>query len=365
MLSATLIVSNEEQHLPGCLASLRGIADEIVVVDTGSSDASRELALAGGARVYDYPWHDDFAAARNFALERASGDWILYIDADERLRSCDRAALEVDLADDRLCAATVQFYPQTGFTAYRELRLFRRCAAIRFEGAFHETIVPSVDRIAAAGRGYMGASRLSIDHLGYDQVSVRKQERDLALLCEQLKKEPDRSYLWWHLGSIHRERGRFADAEAAWLSGVAAARRTASCAAERVLCFVELARRRLGAGRVDEVMELICEVRTFCAGNFQVDWLEARALAATRQYERAFEIFKRLGRVDADTLVGDFAYDKEIFGAGALAEIALCLFRRGRYAESGAWYRRAEALDPTNMALRIKRQLAVARAGTA
>ena len=92
-LSAALIVRDEENHLGACLQSIAKLVDEIVIADTGSRDRTREIAFAHGARVLDYQWHDDFAAARNYAIDQASGDWILYIDADERARSYDRQIL--------------------------------------------------------------------------------------------------------------------------------------------------------------------------------------------------------------------------------------------------------------------------------
>src|SRR5262249_13499779 len=163
---------------------------EIIVADTGSRDRSREIAAACGARVLDYAWHDDFAAARNHAIDRAGGDWILYIDADERARAYDRRRLADELADPVLCACTARVYPRTGSTAYPEHRLFRRDPQIRFRSAIHETIMPDLDRIVAAGRGRIGSSRLTIDHLGYDTDQSRKAERNLPLLRKQLRVDP-------------------------------------------------------------------------------------------------------------------------------------------------------------------------------
>ena len=84
-IGAAMIVRNEERFLDDCLASIAGQVDEIVLVDTGSTDLTLEIAGRYGARIIEYPWSDDFSAARNHALDHASSDWILYIDADERL----------------------------------------------------------------------------------------------------------------------------------------------------------------------------------------------------------------------------------------------------------------------------------------
>ena len=85
LVSATLIVRNEERFLDGCLDSLQGFADEIILVDTGSTDATHAIAENRGIAVHSFPWSDDFSAARNHALGLAQGQWIFYIDADERL----------------------------------------------------------------------------------------------------------------------------------------------------------------------------------------------------------------------------------------------------------------------------------------
>ncbi len=98
VLTASMIVRNEETVLEGCLASIQSLVDEVVIVDTGSTDRSKSIAQAFGARVFDFEWCDDFAAARNEALRWASGEWILYIDADERMGPVDRRQVDVLLA---------------------------------------------------------------------------------------------------------------------------------------------------------------------------------------------------------------------------------------------------------------------------
>ena len=82
-VSLTMIVRDEEQTLPLCLESVRGLFDEIIVVDTGSKDRTKEIALGFGARVIDFAWIDDFAAARNVSLANATGDYVLWLDADD------------------------------------------------------------------------------------------------------------------------------------------------------------------------------------------------------------------------------------------------------------------------------------------
>jgi glycosyltransferase involved in cell wall biosynthesis len=139
-----MIVRNEERFLAGCLNSIRYIVDEIVMVDTGSTDQTKAIARKFNARVFDFPWKDDFSRARNEALKYCSGEWILYIDADERLRHEEREEVRDLLSDSNKVAFTVKFHPITGYTAYREFRLFRNDPRIRFKGVIHETIVHSI-----------------------------------------------------------------------------------------------------------------------------------------------------------------------------------------------------------------------------
>ena len=97
-VSLTMIVKNEQENLPRCLASVEGIFDEIIVVDTGSTDRTREIALEFGAKVFDFAWIDDFAAARNECFSHATGDYVFWLDADDVVEPAERVKLVALLA---------------------------------------------------------------------------------------------------------------------------------------------------------------------------------------------------------------------------------------------------------------------------
>src|ERR1700733_750270 len=97
-ISLCMIVRDEEAMLGDCLASVRGVVDDVVVVDTGSRDATKRIAVEGGARVFDFVGCDDFAAARNESPRHARGQWVLVLDADERLAPGSAAVLRATLA---------------------------------------------------------------------------------------------------------------------------------------------------------------------------------------------------------------------------------------------------------------------------
>jgi hypothetical protein len=122
-------------------------------------------------------------------------------------------------------AATVRFRPRTGYTAYRDCPLYRRDPRSRFEGVVYESMLPAVRRLIAAEEGaVMLDSSLTIDHVGYDAPRTHKSERYLRLLARATESDPERIYLWWHPGSIHRDLGRIDKAEACWRRGLALAR---------------------------------------------------------------------------------------------------------------------------------------------
>lgn len=146
-ISLCMIVRNEEQTLSRCLESLAGIPDEVVVVDTGSTDDTRAVAARMGARVVSFPWINNFAAARNFAFDQGSMDYLMWLDADDVLLAEDRAkllALKAQLNPD-IDAVSMRYH--TAFdaagnpiTTGRRLRIVRRNRGFRWFGVVHEDL---------------------------------------------------------------------------------------------------------------------------------------------------------------------------------------------------------------------------------
>ena len=141
-ITAALIARDEERVIDDCLASVQGHVDEIIVVDTGSRDATPDIVRRRGGRLLHRAWDDDFAAPRNMALDAATGDWILYIDADERLIVPASLSLRDELTPRDLAGMLVNFRPKLNYTEYLEIRLFRNDPRIRFSGVIHERIMP-------------------------------------------------------------------------------------------------------------------------------------------------------------------------------------------------------------------------------
>lgn len=153
-ISLCMIVKNEEDVIARCLDCVEGIADEIVIVDTGSTDQTKEIAARYTSRVYDFEWVDDFAAARNFAFSKAEKEYILWLDADDVLLQDDRQRfLELKRTMDRSIDMVLMKYDvafdeggRPTFSYYRE-RLVKRSRGYRWVGRIHEVIEPSGTRI--------------------------------------------------------------------------------------------------------------------------------------------------------------------------------------------------------------------------
>jgi tetratricopeptide (TPR) repeat protein len=356
LLSASLIVKNEERFLEGCLASIRDLADEIVVADTGSTDRSMDIARSFGATVFEYPWTGDFAAARNAALDRCRGRWILYIDADERVRPCPPAELRAWLTRARTVAYRVLFHVRPGYSPYREMRLFRNHPLIRFEGEIHENIWHGIRRHQAAEGSEVADCDLSFDHFGYEGDQSPKAPRNLPLLLAALERHPGKSFHWWHLAQTYELLGEHDRARAALEEGVDRVRAKAQLGAVDGLPFAALIQVRLGRG--EDPRPLVDEALRLFPGNLQFHWFHARLLMNEERFAEAIPIFEWLlerGRKrDYDHVA---AYDVRLFGVLSYDSLATCCYRLGRDADAARYYALAAGAQPENLEYRVKQRL--------
>ena len=195
-LSVCLIVKNEERFIGQCLASVREVASQIVVVDTGSTDQTVAIARQFGAEIHTFAWADDFGAARNVALQQATGDWVLSLDADEELPVESHALLRRMLADEAVMGwrlPLVDIGRESEGQSYVP-RLFRNAPGLCWVGRVHEQVFYSVEvRRKEWGLGNrLGDAGLR--HHGYTPEVMRergKVERNLRLLERAIDEIPD------------------------------------------------------------------------------------------------------------------------------------------------------------------------------
>ena len=330
MITLCVIARNEEANLPGCLDSVRSVADRIVVVETGSDDRTVEIAEAMGATVVHYPWNDDFSAARNAALPHVSKDensYILVLDADERLAPGSGKALKHEAARGRLDlglltlhnAATPDARAQevlSGRARHGEPillpRFVRYTEDLRWEGIIHENVEAWLLR-GARKHGRIDASILHYGGIPEQRKAMGKDDRNLRLLRKHCEAHPEDGLMRARLAGELEDAGRTEEAlqfaQEAWdihhADGCSVQMDRDRIMAATVLVFLltkvgqrrEAARVLEQAGAVDTrhpnfdfLRALLCELRYLEDPSHEEPLLEAeRALEAC--IERDGEVF--------------------------------------------------------------------------
>ena len=201
-ISACFIVKDEEKFIWQSLESIKPIADQVIVVDTGSSDNTTKIAHEWGAEVHHFKWVEDFSAARNCSLEFAVKDWILVLDADEEANPESFDALRSFVRQKKILGGTIKIR-DAGLDSQiaRVPRLFRNAPAAHFKGRIHEQVFPSLEKFAFEQSMKIGACDFEVIHHGYDssvKVEKNKVQRNLALLEAEIKMKPDDPVLMTH-----------------------------------------------------------------------------------------------------------------------------------------------------------------------
>jgi tetratricopeptide (TPR) repeat protein len=270
-LSLCMIVKNEERNLVRCLSSVKSAVDEMIVVDTGSTDRTKELAAAFGAKVFDFDWDEDFSSARNFSLSKATGDWILVIDADETVSSRDHETIRDFIKKSP--AGTGGYYlttrnyvvetntagwvandgsyrgeeAGTGWYASRKVRLFRSDPRIRFSGDVHELVEAAMQNAGMK----LADCGVPVHHTGkLDRASVlEKGERYYLLGLKKIEESGGTPRAILELAIQAGELGRYDDAIALWRRCLNGSPGQDECRA-----YVNLINACLNADRFDEAL---------------------------------------------------------------------------------------------------------------
>jgi glycosyltransferase involved in cell wall biosynthesis/predicted Zn-dependent protease len=358
-LTVCLITKNEEQFLGQCLQSVRELADQIVVMDTGSTDWTTTIAARFGAEVYSCEWQDDFSAARNAALEHARGDWILFLDADEELLPESRNALLKEIRDPSAIAYRLPIVDKGREDEGRSFvpRLFRNAPGLFYVGRVHEQIFSSLEvrRRQWGLENKLGTATLR--HHGYTTEIVRdrqKIERNLRLLQRAIEELPGEPNLLMNLGL---ELARSGQAEAAlaryWeaFDAMAALPRDQVVPELREALLTQLSTRLIAAKRFEDVVQLLRSPLARAGGlTASLHFALGLALLELKQFAPAAEQMREcLAKRRRPALT---PINKEILGAGPQHCLALCLSALQRPAEAEQAFRAALQDDPRSRAAR-------------
>ena len=203
-LSVCMIVKNEETYIKECLESIKNVSDQIVILDTGSTDKTLEIAKLYNAEIHFFEWVNDFSAARNASVGYAKGDWILWLDADERLTPDSQTKLLPELiSTDKPLIYKVRIENETNDAASARTstahRLFNNNRGIRFKNRIHEQLYTD----GRHGPAEIRKSAICLKHLGYALEGEKKQVKDarnLKLLYQMVAENPNDAYAHYTLG---------------------------------------------------------------------------------------------------------------------------------------------------------------------
>jgi len=224
LLSVCMIVKNEEEALPKCLDSVKGLGDELIIVDTGSTDKTVEIAKSYGASVYHFEWIDDFSAARNVSLKHAAGDWILWLDADDILPADQHALVKKLMEPARRGGAQSRHVPARDHAFYfklenvggdtstcYQLRMFPNVDGVMFEMPVHEQVTPSLMRLGITKHLF---ADVKVVHTGYtsEEVIAQKKQKYLKILESWVEEHPEDYLSRAHIALTYHTSGRADDA---------------------------------------------------------------------------------------------------------------------------------------------------------
>ncbi|GFZ33525.1 glycosyl transferase [Clostridium zeae] len=212
-VSLCMIVKNEEKYLPRCLNSVKDIVDEMIIVDTGSTDRTVEIAKEFGSNVYFFQWNNNFSEARNESLRHATKDWILIIDADEEIYKEDQELFKI-LLNSKLDEDAIYNFQGVSYsgnsinennrTINLNPRLFKNNKGIHYEGAIHNQLIYNEKNYNVI------CEDVKIHHYGYLNeriISTGKRNRNLTILKDQFEKNPNDKFICFNLANEYAALG--------------------------------------------------------------------------------------------------------------------------------------------------------------
>jgi len=315
LVSACLIVKDEEENLPGCLASLAELADEVVIYDTGSTDRTVEIARLAGATVIEGYWDDDFSRARNVALAECRGDWIAWLDADETLLCDDieglRAGLEWTAPEIDAYSVPIENITGSGVGSmfvHSACRIFRR-ARCEWAGRLHEQVAGRTSHRPVDTSPLLMAR---IHHTGYTTHAMNsrgKAERNLRVAEAEVAHADgwDKGFSLTSLGRSYMTAGQADAALATCRQGAAETDNPIT----RRLALRTIVDALVALDRPEEALEALDELRAASDGQVLVNLLESNIRRHMGEHERALEL---LAVVDVAKFDDDgFEYDAAMF----------------------------------------------------
>ena len=340
LLSACILTKDEPHDLRRALASLGGVADEIVIIaNHDSSQETEAVAREFDAKLVPHHWQRDFAAARNVGLEAARGDWVYWIDTDEELLTADRTLFEKILSDDKVLGYYVRIQDvladsPASMSERHHRSLYRRRNDIRYIGRVHEHFEPSLEERAERSGMQVKLSPVKVRHRGYvAERTPRRLRRNVELMELELGDRPGQLYYQIEMGRslllLGDERGHSVLAEAARQVLATARERRASI--PLVATLLEYALARDGADcplTADQAEELA--MRWF-PNSPPLLWRAARWHYSQGRFAKAASLLEKLLELGRRHSFDDeISFDQQIFGDETVLNLGVCWARVGK-----------------------------------
>jgi glycosyltransferase involved in cell wall biosynthesis len=299
-LTLSMIVKNEERYLRECLESVKDLVDEIVIVDTGCTDNTLSIAKEFGANIFQFKWVNDFAAARNFALSKSTGDWIFYMDADERLDPKSaydiKSSLEKKIKFGFYCTVQNMDTDESRDNSFHYIRFFFNSQGIEFRGKVHEQIEESLIK----NEYQLLNSNIIIKHIGYNiskEEKQKKAQRNLELLIEEYKNDCS-AYYAFQLGNTYKVLKDYDNAKKYYLIAINGKNLETSYTVES---YSSLAFMELTCHKVYEAENYIVKALQFKTSNAYAHMLASKIYFRRKDFQKAelhcrqaFELNKKI-----------------------------------------------------------------------
>lgn len=363
-----MIVKNEERFLARCLQSAAGIVDEINVVDTGSTDATIEIARSFGARIERREWRNDFSWARNESIAMATKRWIFQLDADEELLPESRTALDqLKNAPGHLtgvwvrCINASDRYRGGGTMSHAIVRIFPNTERIRFQSPIHE--FPSVDGSPISIKAAIAP--IKIIHHGYLQEVVaerNKYARNMQIVEASIEEDPEEAFNWYnygmtaHLGGDHD--GGIKGLTRMWEICQRKGLRAFTANGLQTLADIYSEHK----GRPEEGLVYALECIKHAPRYANAHFSAGKAYFLMKRYDEAIAMYQQAIE-DAPYIDTQFVADDEVPRWKAQCEIGSVLAEMGRHAEALEWFDKGLANRPAIQPLRLNRANALEQLG--
>lgn len=333
------IVKNEERFIGKCLASVQGAVDEIVIVDTGSTDKTGEIAEKFGAKVYHHPWQDSFSEARNYGLQFVTSQWVLVLDADEELERADIGLLRKVVQASHVTnffVPVINYLPEGNISRLYSRRLFRKGRG-HYEGIVHNQLVVS---------GPSGQAEIRVYHHGYNlsaEEMAAKHARSERLLLKQIREEPTNPFPRFNLGRIYRNQGRYAQAAEVDKEGLELCPPGSKHSTYFMLLF-DLAYSLMMMGRLAEAEAYCTQGLADDPKNIDLRFTLAAIYARQKRFEEAIKEYQRFlailarSKKEPQFNFTTVIVDSWAFEDRALYHIGQCYLAMGKSEEAETFY---------------------------